>query len=1048
MPLTKCQPVDVLSAFVAGDLPEDGAEAVLEHLETCADCEATVAQLECQVSAFLGQLRIPASEDPCLREPGCERVIRRAVAIGERCSNPDLAPAPPSAAVAPKLGTIQEYQLLEKLGAGGMGTVYKAWQTKLKRFVALKMLSKDRLARPQAVERFEREMAAVGALEHPHIVRALHAGDCDGQPYLAMELVDGVNLSRLVERCGPLPVADACELARQTALGLQYIHEHGMVHRDIKPSNLMLTFDGSVKILDLGLALMRTGQPASDEMTGAGHTLGTADYMAPEQATNSHAVDIRADVYSLGCTLYNLLTGSPPFSGPRYRSAFDKMMAHVHKPAPPVRQLRKEIPSELAAALDRMLAKDPAGRFPTPAEVVEVLAPLCAGADPRRLLAETKELRTSRAGLDAPGARTGPHPTRPSARRLGPMLARHPWNTVLMAASLLVLVFLISFALQIVIRIKSGGVRIAQDQAGLKIEVGQGAAVTVENEAGPIRPPQKSVGTSARRVPKEPPEKTGQPATPGWDFALDIGTPVPPPAPATPPIEPEPIKVTEGGPLSSMALVAEPALIPGVPTWTIETRGHRGPVYAVAYSPDLTWLATGCDDGVIRLWAPGTGDFLRAFAGHDGAVRLLSWSPCGKYLASAGTDHTIRLWNPLSGCLRRIQMPPSEGINCLAWSPDGRWLASGSFEASLNNRVRLWDVASGQTRSTLERHEGPIHAITWSPDGKQLASATSGTVRVWEPESKTLKWSGRHSLAGVCDLVWAPDGAAVAASGWDKEGRQGSIDFWDAKSGSSLGEIPSWGGCDGPLAWSPDGKSLLAGIHNMPRRWRIYDLSTGKDMARQPRRHDSVSDPRVLSVAYSPDGANYLVADLGGTLHVFDAQTHSPRHVEPGHTASVSRVGFSTTGMMLAAEHAGGTIRLWNLANAELAPTTIPEIEHPSHAFVWSKRPAKSAPGQAGDSGIVSSDGRLIAVAGESAVRVHSARNEGPSYVFLALRRNRYAVLRSDGHYRGSPGIEDELIYLVHHDRGQETLSTGEMRQKYRWTNNPVFGDIAGRVGP
>ncbi|HPM79222.1 MAG TPA: protein kinase [Candidatus Anammoximicrobium sp.] len=1030
MTFQHCLHPDVLSAFVASDLAEDRAEAVLEHLETCADCEATVERFERQTDACLSQLQAPIAEDPYVREPACDRVVRRAAAIGGRCLSPEAVLAPSSTTVAPEPATIQEYQLLEKLGAGGMGTVYKAWHTKLKRLVALKLLPKDRLAHPQMVARFEREMEAVGALEHAHVVRALHAGDCDGQPYLAMEYVAGLDLSKLVERCGPLPVADACELARQTALGLQYIHEHGMVHRDIKPSNLMLTFDGDVKILDLGLALIRSEAPSGNEMTGTGHALGTADYIAPEQATNSHAVDIRADVYSLGCTLFKLLTGSPPFRGPRYRGAFDKMMAHVHEPVRPIRELRGDIPDELVDVLDRMLAKDATGRFSTPTEVVEALTPLGAGADLRRRLAETKEFRTCRADLDALAAETGPTaadagaglpPTRPPACQLGPMLARHPWKTPLMAASALALVFVISLAFQMIIRIKSDRVQIVQDQDGVKIEVGQGADITIENE------PEKIKGSGLN---------------------LDIGEPVPPPDSATPAIEPEPIKVSEGGPLSTMALVEKPAPIPGVHSWTVETRGHRGPVYAAAYSPDSTQLATGCDDGVIRLWDAKTGDFLRAFAGHDGAVRFLSWSPCGKYLASGGTDHTIRLWNSQSGCLRCIHAPPIEGVSCLAWSPDGRWLASGSIEASLNNQVRLWDVCSGKTQSTWEGHEGPIHAIVWSPDGKKLASTTGSTVRVWEPGSETPRWSGTHSLSGVCDLVWSPDASTLAASAWDKEARQGSINFWDAGSGSLLGEISSCGGCDGPLAWSPDGKSLLAGIHNMPRRWRIYDLTTGEDIARQPRRRDAVSDPRVLSVAYSPGGATYLVSDFGGTVHVFDAQTHSPRHVEPGHRAAVSRVGFSSTGTMLAAEHADGTIRLWNLATAKLLPTTVTDIENSSAGFVWDNGPAKLAAGRSGDSGIVSPDGRLIAVPGESAVRVYRLPNEDPSYSLVALRENRHVVLRSDGHYRGSPGIEEELIYIVCHDRGQETLTTEAMHQRYHWTNDPVFGDITGRAGP
>ncbi|GAG47604.1 unnamed protein product, partial [marine sediment metagenome] len=227
--------------------------------------------------------------------------------------------------------------------------VYKALQTKLRRTVALKVLPKNRLNDRRAVARFEREMAAVGQLDHPNIVRALHAGEHEGNSYLVMEYVAGLDLSELVRRLGPLPVADACELARQAAMGLQYAHENGLVHRDIKPSNLMLASDGQVKVLDLGLALLQQDQPAEEEVTGSGQAMGTADYIAPEQASDSHNVDIRADIYSLGCTLYKLLCGRAPFTDPKYRSTFEKMTAHVREPVPPIRQLRGEVSEELAA---------------------------------------------------------------------------------------------------------------------------------------------------------------------------------------------------------------------------------------------------------------------------------------------------------------------------------------------------------------------------------------------------------------------------------------------------------------------------------------------------------------------------------------------------------------------------------------------------------------------------------------------------------------------------------------------------------------------------
>ena len=210
---------------------------------------------------------------------------------------------------------------------------------------------------PPRIARFDREMMAVGSLDHPNIVRASDAREIDGRRVLVMEFVAGMDLADLVRHYGPLPIADACEMIRQTALGLQSAHERGLVHRDIKPSNLMLTPQGQVKLLDLGLALFQTQPPTETEMTAAGQTVGTAEYMAPEQVSDPHTVDIRADIYGLGCTLYKLLAGHAPFDSPRYRTHITKMAAHLRDRIPPIRRERKEVPAALAKVLHKMLAR-------------------------------------------------------------------------------------------------------------------------------------------------------------------------------------------------------------------------------------------------------------------------------------------------------------------------------------------------------------------------------------------------------------------------------------------------------------------------------------------------------------------------------------------------------------------------------------------------------------------------------------------------------------------------------------------------------------------
>jgi serine/threonine protein kinase len=280
---------------------------------------------------------------------------------------------------------IGSYRLLAKIGQGGMGTVYKAIHTRLGKVVALKLLPVDIGHGEEAAARFEREMHTAARVNHRHIVHATDAGECDGIPYLAMEYLDGIDGARLVKAVSTLPVAAACELTRQAALGLQHVHEQGLVHRDVKPSNLMLGRDGVVRLLDLGLARIHGRK---DELTRTGQMLGTMDYLAPEQAGDAGAVDIRADLYSLGCTLYHLLAGRPPFSGPGFDHAAKKLTAHLTIVPAELGQLRPDVPADLDACLARLLAKDPADRLATPQKLVQALQPFCEAADLAELIAQ------------------------------------------------------------------------------------------------------------------------------------------------------------------------------------------------------------------------------------------------------------------------------------------------------------------------------------------------------------------------------------------------------------------------------------------------------------------------------------------------------------------------------------------------------------------------------------------------------------------------------------------------------------------------------------
>lgn len=381
MPTPNCPTRPAMLEYMAGRLPDEQSVSIAEHLATCAACQDTLLTLDEPTDLLLAALRAPLPDNGYLQESQCDQAVNRAkAALAQSLSSEAVR----TAAVNEGLtlpAQLGEYRVLEKLGGGGMGEVYKALQVKLELVVALKVLPRDVMQNPRAVARFEREMKAVARLNHPHIVQTYDAREIDGIHLLAMEYVAGVDLARLVRHCGPLSVADACELVRQAALGLQYAYKHGMVHRDVKPSNLMLGRDGQVKLLDMGLALVAGAEPGEAEMTDPGQVIGTADYMAPEQISSSHAVDIRADIYSLGCTLYKLLSGHAPFSGPGYASRAATLAAQVRDTASAAELASLHVPRALLAVLTRMLAKAPADRYATPAEVAETLQAFTAGCD-------------------------------------------------------------------------------------------------------------------------------------------------------------------------------------------------------------------------------------------------------------------------------------------------------------------------------------------------------------------------------------------------------------------------------------------------------------------------------------------------------------------------------------------------------------------------------------------------------------------------------------------------------------------------------------------
>jgi serine/threonine protein kinase len=315
-----------------------------------------------QLNSFVGQLQSQKAFPP------------KASALAERCVEAGLLY--PYQAEQLMQGrhrgfTLGKYRILERIGLGGMGQVYLCEHERMRRRVAVKVLPSAALKAPGALERFEREARAAASLDHPNIVRAFDLDQEGTLHFLVMEYVDGPTLYDMVRQNGPLDVEPACDYIRQAAIGLQHAHEAGLVHRDIKPSNILVDRTGVVKLLDLGLArFLDDNGDAITHKYDDNYVLGTADYVAPEQTKDSHNVDVRADIYSLGATFYFILAGRPPFPD---GTPSEKLTAHQSKTPPPLQSLRHDIPVGVAVLIEKMMAKAPHHRFQTPIEVARAL---------------------------------------------------------------------------------------------------------------------------------------------------------------------------------------------------------------------------------------------------------------------------------------------------------------------------------------------------------------------------------------------------------------------------------------------------------------------------------------------------------------------------------------------------------------------------------------------------------------------------------------------------------------------------------------------------
>jgi serine/threonine protein kinase/WD40 repeat protein len=745
-----------------------------------------------------------------------------------------------------------QYVLLERIGEGGMGQVLKARHQRLERFVALKLIRTERLGGPEAVQRFQREARAAARLSHPNLVTVFDADEVAGTHFYAMEYVEGTDLAKLLRAQGPLPVAQACDYVRQAALGLQHAHEQGLVHRDIKPANVMLTTRGVIKVLDLGLARLATaaeGGDATDPMTREGTVLGTPDYMAPEQATDSRTADIRADLYSLGCTLFHLLTGQVPFPG---GTLAEKLLKHQAAPPPPVAALRPEVSPELAAVVGKLLAKGPAERYRTPAELAAALEPLC-GSRPVAIpvgstlpspLAEQLDQST----LTAPGTLAQPKPV---AIPLGTAGATQPaslapWKAWLTKRRLAAV----------------GGA------LGLLL-------VVLLVALWPRRP--------------------GGPAPPGG--------PADDPRGAAWPLDNlkteafAPIKAFDNWPPPGLVLVLG------------DHRGrHWGPLSALAYSADGNFVASAtADRHQICVWRADEGHELEPYwatpPGGDHAVRCLAFSPKDSRRLLAGVEAEVWLYDLRSGQVRaKLAKEPRAPVLCVAVSPDGERALSGG---GTDHHLRVWDLTgNGKLLHALGGHAADVRCVAFSGDGdRAYFSGGDKTLRTWGLGADPGEL-GRVTLPETSGLFAFTSGGLAASV------RGGDVDYADMDRGKFL--RTGTGHTPGPhcLALAADGSRLAMGFGwENPVIVDVYDTKTGA-LLRQFRGPSG----EVTGVALSADGRRAVTGSGDGLVRLWDVKDDRELVPRPGHRGPVTLVDLSRDGRQALSGDALGNVYLWDLA--------------------------------------------------------------------------------------------------------------------------------------
>lgn len=934
------------------------------------------------------------------------------------------------------------YVLVELLGEGGMGQVFKARNWKLGQIVAVKLIRKERLTNPNAIKRFYREIRAAAQLEHPHIVRAFDADEVNGTHFFVMEFVEGIDLNKLVKKQGALDVRRACEYVRQAALGLQHAHERGLVHRDIKPHNLLLVSGGSsaghqVKVLDMGLARIdaEADQGHSSTMTQEGTVMGTPDYIAPEQGIDAHAVDIRADLYSLGCTLYFLLAGRTPFTGGTF---VEKLLKHQQQRATPLGQLRGDVPGVVEALVAKLMAKLPEDRFQTPAELAQALktvetssatditgvtrwAPVPAAAPAQNVFAELGPSDTAALSpaLIKPKARPGTRPF--PARKIG----------LLAAAGLAALVVLIVIVRSLFgptkpspgpepvvpqAKVKTALELAAEEEKRRQEEENKRQATEMEFHnkrqaaaEGPLAELTRKAAkekTTFVQLAKEVREfKAKHGGTSAAIKAAEMLMQLPSPLD-----ELDPGKIPEDAKAHWRAFDFNPP--PEVVGVLGEHRGrHWGDGRCMAMSANGKVLASVGQDNVIRLWETTDWSATGSIRGEDERrIEFVALSPDGDLLLEGGqgSGRTPQIWDVHKQRLvRKLESDLLQAVICGAFSADGKRILTGRNEAD-KGAIQLWNVDTGREIRRLEE-KIPVQAIAvaFLPDQKRAVSAKSdGKLRIWSLETgKPVADFEGHSSAVTSVAVSADGKKMLSAAPQDKECH---LWLWDIESRKGtkifLGSL-------GFVVFSHDEQNAITG-NSGDGGIRVHDLRTGNLI----RTFGNELHHNRGGMALLPNGKHLVSLTDHGALRLWDISAGLEMPPLTGPVGPFQRVAFSSDCRRLVGCASKSRLHLWQISTAKELPCRPQDANEGGFAafspeiskvflidrdeFTWGDLlgpdPADRTPIQPlhWPGGVLSWDEKCMAIAGNNMVKAW--RNLGGTFKRLPGEMNHIGAIALD----------------------------------------------------